>query len=64
MHAFLAALALTAALSELFPRVIHSTTSMLMFAYPVVPVKLPALQVLSQKADNTALKGVLESNRL
>ncbi len=51
MHAYLAAPALTVAPSELFPRVIHSTTSMLMFAYPAVPVKHPALQALSLKAD-------------
>ena len=52
MLAFLAEHALTAALSELFHRVIHSTTSMLMSAYPAVLAKLLALQALSLKADN------------
>lgn len=52
MLAFLAEHALTAALSEQFHRVIHSTTSMLMSAYPAVLAKLLALQALSLKADN------------
>jgi hypothetical protein len=39
------------ALLELFLRVIHSTTSMQMFAYPAVLAKLPALQALSLKAN-------------
>ncbi len=51
MLAFLAEHAQTAALSELFPRVIHSTTSTLMFVYPAVLAKLPALQAQSLKAD-------------
>lgn len=51
MHAFLAALVQTVVLSEQSPRVIHSTTSMLMFAYHAVHVKLPALQALSLKVD-------------
>ncbi len=51
MHAFLAALVQTVVLSELSLRVIHSTISMLMSAYPAVLAKLPALQVLSLKAD-------------
>ena len=52
MLAFLAEHAQTAALLELFHRVIHSTTSMLMFVYPAVLAKLPALQALSLRADN------------
>ena len=52
MLAFLAEHALTVALSELFPRVIHSTTSMQMFAYHAVLAKLLALQALLLRADN------------
>ena len=53
MHAFLAEHALTAAPLELFPRVIHSTTSTLMFVFPAVLAKLLALQALSLKADRS-----------
>lgn len=51
MLAFHAEHALMAALSELFLRVIHSTTSMLMSVSPAVLVQVHALQALSLKAD-------------
>ena len=51
MLAYLAVHAQTAALLELFLRVIHSTTSMQMFVYLAVHAKLLALQALSLKAD-------------
>ncbi len=53
MLAFLAEHALTAALSELFLRVIHSTTSMLMFVFHAELVQVHALQALLLKADKT-----------
>jgi hypothetical protein len=53
MHAFPAVPALTVVLSELSHREKQSMISMLMFAYPVVLVKLPVLQAQLLKADNT-----------
>jgi hypothetical protein len=64
MLAFLAEHALTAALSELFPREIHSTTSMLMFAYLAVLAKLLALQALSLKADKQSIDRLADHRRL
>ena len=64
MLAFLVEHALTAALSELFPREIHSTTSMLMFAYLAVLAKLLALQALSLKADKQSIDRLADQRRL
>jgi hypothetical protein len=62
MHALLAVHALMAALLALSLRVIHSTTSMLMFVFPAVLALLHALSELFPKADRIkarALKAVL-----
>ena len=64
MHAFLAEHALTAAPLELFPRVIHSTTSTLMFVFHAVLAKLPALQALSLKADKRKSLNDLQLSRV
>ncbi len=57
MHALCAVLVLMAALQVLFPRVIHSTTSILMLAFHAVLAKQHALQVLFLKADSFTAAG-------
>ena len=62
MHALLAVHALMAALLALSLRVIHSTTSMLMFVFPAVLALLHALSELFPRADRIkvrTLKAVL-----
>ena len=54
MLAYLAVHAQTVALLVLFLRVIHSTTSILMFVFPAVHARLLALQALSLKANNVS----------
>ena len=56
MHALLAVHALMAALLALSLRVIHSTTSMLMFVFPAVLALLHALSVLFPRADLIQIK--------
>ena len=56
MHALLAVHALMAALLALSLRVIHSTTSMLMFVFPAVLALLHALSELSLKADRITVR--------
>ncbi len=56
MHALLAVHALMAALLALSLRVIHSTTSMLMFVFPAVLALLHALSELFPRADRIKVK--------